>query len=69
MYIELVVRCDGIATLAQAVAGAVAAFGAAGDTCYWRTKTDYEERLGNYPSAYVRFCISNKPELPQEQAA
>jgi hypothetical protein len=64
-YMELIVQADGIVTLTQALAGAVAVFGSPGCRCYWRVRADLEERLGEGGRirAYVRFLMTNKPEL------
>lgn len=63
-YDELVVRANGLAMLTQALAGAVAAFGAPGSRCYWRVRADLDERVGDaWTAAYVRFRITNKPEI------
>ena len=64
-YVQLYLRCSGVATLTKAIIGAIAIFGEAGWTCYWRTKADYD--FQGLDAVYVRFCMTNKPEL--EQAA
>jgi hypothetical protein len=69
-YIELIVRASTIKALGSAIMGAISAFGRGkGSTCYWRTKTEVDLESGSTPRAYLRFCVSNRPELSQEQAA
>jgi len=62
-YIELIIRGGGVATLAIAAAGAVGAFGKPGSTCYWRIKADYENHPDRVEGVYVRFLVTDKPEL------
>jgi hypothetical protein len=67
-YIEVTVRAANLSVLATALTGAIAAFGGRGFTCYWRVKTDIDDSMDT-PRAYVRFCVSNAPEMSQEKAA
>jgi hypothetical protein len=69
-YTELVVRASSIADLTKAIIGAVTEFGGRDYRCYWRTKPDVDlDGLLQGPRAYLRFCVTDKPELPKEQAA
>jgi hypothetical protein len=68
-YIELIIRASSFKALVSAVVGAVTEFGGRDWTCYWRVdpEIDLDEHNGN--RAYLRFCVTNLPELPREQAA
>jgi hypothetical protein len=62
-------RGHGSSALAVAVAGLVCAFAQDGWTCYWRMKADYYDAPGELPGVYVRFIISGKPELSEQELA
>lgn len=66
-YIELIVRASTLDALRTAIMGAISAFGGKNWTCYWRTKTEVDLDSGSTPRAYLRFCVSSKPE--QEQSS
>lgn len=70
-YDELIVRANGIAALTQALSGAVAVFGTPGCRCYWRVRADLQHRIGDgaWIDAYVRFRMTNQPELPKAETA
>ena len=65
-YTEFTIHGRGIVTLTQAACGLIAGFGKSGDTCYWRTKADYDDRPG-HEGVYIRFKCTAKTR--QEQAA
>jgi hypothetical protein len=68
-YVEITVSAANDDILARALAGAIAGFGGRGDRCYWRVRADVEERLGQLPRCYMRFCVTGKPELDDGRAA
>lgn len=69
-YTELVIRASTVSDLTEAVVGAITQFGGRDYRCYWRVKPDLDlDGLLQGPRAYLRFCVTNKPELPQSEAA
>lgn len=64
-YTELVIRASSFSDLVTAIVGAVAAFGERDCTCYWRIKPDLEDDLMDGCRCYMRFCVTNKPEMAQ----
>jgi hypothetical protein len=69
-YTEVVIRASTIADLTRAAIGAIIEFGGRDYRCYWRIKPDVDlDSLMQGPRVYLRFRITNKPELPQSEAA
>ena len=68
-YTELIIRTSSVKALVTAVVGAITEFGGRDWTCYWRVEPEIDLDERNGTRAYLRFCVSNLPELPQEQAA
>jgi len=62
-YIEVVLTAQNTKELAKMMAGAIAAYGKAGDRLYWRIEPEYDESMWKAKKGYARFLVTDKKEI------